>query len=108
VSFGAARSDCLEARGLTVEPSMRGARLGTKLNLGCWVAQRWLKKRLVLGAVGARDGQFRLMAHAGAQMIPGTERAFAAEFDDALQAMYLDSSTRRPRYRRALIGSHAG
>jgi hypothetical protein len=88
--LGVARRDCLEARGLTAEPSRRGASLGTKLMLGCWILGRSLGKRLVLGAVGTRDGQSKLMAHIGAQLIPGTAPVFASEFDDALQAMYLD------------------
>ena len=84
------RSDCLEARGLTVEPSMRGASLGSKLMIGCWVVGRWLRKRFILGAVGTRDRQSRLMAHIGAELVPCTERVFASEFDDELQAMYID------------------
>ncbi len=90
LDLGVVRDDCVEARGLAVEPLMRGTGLAIDVLLGCWVLGRCLAKRLMFGAVGTRDGQSKLLAHIGAQLIPHTDTVFVSEFDDDLQAMYID------------------
>ena len=83
-------AECVEAGRWIVAPSARGASLGRNLLVSMWVVGRWLGKRYLLGAVGIRDGQVKMLARCGGRTAPAIAQIFVEEYDDELSLMYFD------------------
>ncbi|HTX37859.1 MAG TPA: hypothetical protein VME43_22675 [Bryobacteraceae bacterium] len=97
-----ARTDCAEAGRWLVAPSARGALLGRTLLLTLWVTGQWLGKRCLLGAVGMRDGQSKMVSRCGGRIAPGMDPVFVEEYDDELSVMYFDLDHPPPEVAREL------
>jgi hypothetical protein len=92
-----ARNDCLEVSRWIVAPSVRGTAVGATLVVSAWAVGGWLGKQCLLGTVGARDGQARMLGRFGGQVLHSIDAKFIAEYDDELVTMYFDLTHPPPR-----------
>lgn len=88
--MGLERNDCLDVGRWSVAPSARGTSVGRTLVASAWAVGRWLGKRLLLAAVGTRDGQAKMLTRLGGQVSPSFCVKFIEEYDDELSPMYFD------------------
>jgi hypothetical protein len=91
------RNDCLEVSRWIVAPSARGTAVAATLVVSAWAVGRWLGKRRLLATVGTRDGQVRMLARFGGQIVQGIDVKFIAEYDDELVTMQFDLNHPPPR-----------
>jgi hypothetical protein len=84
------RHDCLEVSRWIVAPPARGTAVAPTLVVGAWAVGRWLGKRRLVATVGAREGQVRLLARYGGQVLRSVDAKFIAEYDDELVTMHFD------------------
>jgi GNAT superfamily N-acetyltransferase len=101
--MGFDRSHFLEASRLVADPSVRGTGVGRALILSWWALGRWLSRDCVVGVVGTRDGQSKMIGRLGGQVFEGINTFFAAEYDDDVTAMYFDLNQPPPAVSAGLV-----
>jgi hypothetical protein len=89
-NMGLHYSQCVEAGRWIVSPTARGGGLGRMLLTSMWVVGRYAGARCLLGAVGVRDGQVKMLARSGGHFLPGVAAVSVEEYDDELSIMYFD------------------
>ena len=87
--LGADRPVATEAGGWVVDPACRGSLVGRRL-VAASVALTWrIGARLLLGAVGTRDRQDRLVARMGLRVVSGLAPLPLPGYADDVRIMYL-------------------
>ena len=90
LDLGSTRAQTAEGSRWMVVPEHRGSRLALSLVAGAIAICRCLGMKTLIVMAGTRDGQDRLLIHAGFQAVPGLALRDAPMYDDQLRILYLD------------------
>jgi ribosomal protein S18 acetylase RimI-like enzyme len=102
---GAQPSDSVEVGGWAVAPQHRRSGLGIELAASAVALARKLGFRWVLGAVGTKDGQDRLLTGQGMRPVQGLEPVPLPGFADQVRIMAFETTTDGSSSFRALVAT---